>query len=479
MNRRRFLACGAWAGWGLAFPGFSLGLGRGDTDFPFRISLAEWSLVRTIQAGKMTNLDFPRVARRQFGIDTIEFVDQFFADKVGDRHYLDQLKQHARDEGVAMGLIMIDTNGPLGAAGKAERDQAVEKTFAWIDCARHLGCRTVRINASGPQDPDDLRGRIVESCIRLADHAADRQINVIIENHGGLSSDPDWLVSVMKAVNKPNFGTLPDFGNFPPAIDRYDAVEKLMPFAKAVSAKASSFTADGLCKETDYFRMLRIVLDRGYKGHIGIESGGANPDGEAEAVRLTRRLLEHIFEQQKRRLSIFNGRDMEGWVHMGGGEWSIEEGAMVGQAGRNWSNNPDRAGTWLRSKRQYADFRLELQFQINEGGNSGIFFRSAREANPAYTGYEMQIYGSPGSEPSEKGPCSIYDLVAPMKNVVRVGGRWNTVTIIAVGKKVSIEMNGQKTIDTDLSRSLKGHVGLQIHDDDSIVRFRNIRIEQL
>src|SRR2546427_5131247 len=196
---------------------------------PFRISLAEWSLHRTIRAGKMTNLDFPRVARREFDIDCIEFVDQFFADQAKDMSYLKDLKQRANDEGVKMGLIMLDTNGDLGAQDKAERDQAVEKTFAWLDAAKFLRCHTVRVNARGPGSAEELSGRIVESCGRLADHAAQRALNVVIENHGGFSSDPAWLTDVMKAVNQPNFGTLPDFGNFPSAVNRYDAVELLMP----------------------------------------------------------------------------------------------------------------------------------------------------------------------------------------------------------------------------------------------------------
>ncbi len=309
MKRRSFLALGAGAVYGLAGRPFARPVAaaaaravpfRMPFRMPFRISLAEWSLNKTLRSGKMTNLDFPVVAKREFGIDCVEYVDQFFRDKAGDKTYLRELKTRAEGEGVESGLVMIDTTGPLGHAFASRRDAAVEKTFAWIDAAKFLGCHTVRVNARGGGTPEELLFRITESCARLADHAATMDVNIVIENHGGPSSDPVWLTSVMKAVNKPNFGTLPDFGNFPGSVDRYDAVKMLMPYAKAVSAKASSFTPEGLCKETDYFRMMRIVLDHGYTGHVGVESGARAQEGEAEAVRLTRDLLVRIREDFRR-----------------------------------------------------------------------------------------------------------------------------------------------------------------------------------
>ncbi len=443
------------------------------------ISLAEWSLNKTIRTGKMTNLDFPRVARQQFGIDCIEFVDQFFADKAKDMAYLKELKNRAESEGVTMGLIMIDTNGALGASRKATRDRAVERTFPWIDAAKFLGCRTVRVNARGGDDANELRRCVAESCAHLADYAAQRDINVTIENHGGLSSDPEWLVSVMEEVNKPNFGTLPDFGNFPKEIDRYDAVEMLMPYAKAVSAKASGFTPDGLVQETDFFRMMRIVRDAGYTGYVGVESGAPRQDGEDDAIRMTRDLLIRIREEQKPCKPIFNGRDLDGWVQVEGGEWTVEDGILTGRNGRDWSTDPEVTGSWLRTEKQYADFRLELQYTINENGNSGVFFRAASEKNPAFTGYELQITDAHGQEPSRQAAGALYDVVAPTKNLVRPAGQWNTVTIIAQGETIAIEINGERVIDTQLSRSTRGYIGLQNHDEHSVVEFRNIRLEQL
>src|SRR5437773_2926117 len=383
MRRRAFLKVSTGTVFGLSVFPFSMNEAEAAPSEPFKISLAEWSLNKTLRAGKMTNLDFPRAARRNFGIDCIEFVDQFFADKAADTKYLRELKRRAAGEGVKMGLIMLDTTGDLGAADKTAREQAVKKTFTWIDAAKFLGCGTVRINARGPGGADELRGRIVESCARLADYAASRKINVAIENHGGLSSNPEWLVSVMKAVNRPNFGTLPDFGNFPAAVNRYDAVETFMPYAKAVSAKASRIGSDGLVQETDFFRMMRIVHDGGYTGYVGIESSPPLQEDEVNYIRTTRDLLERIRGQQKRCKPIFNGRNLDGWMKIEGGEWDVQDGILIGHHGRNWSTNPEKSGSWLSTKKQYADFRLEVQFTVNKGGNSGVLFRSSHEKNPS------------------------------------------------------------------------------------------------
>ena len=480
MNRRTFLALSAGAALGLSrrWDGLPAAYAQAEA-MPFRISLAEWSLNRALRAGKLTHLDFPRVAKQEFEIDCVEFVDQFFPDKAKDTGYLEDLKTRADGEGVALGLIMLDTNGPLGAGSDKARAGAVDKTFAWIDAAAFLGCHAIRVNARGGGTPDELRGRMIESCSQLADYAAERDINVTIENHGGPSSDPAWLVSVMEGVNKPNFGTLPDFGNFPPEVDRYDAVEAFMPYAKAVSAKAMGFTPEGLVKETDFFRMMRIVRDGGYTGYVGIESSPPSAEQEADAIRMTRDLLRRIREQQARCRPLFNGKDLDGWVVVEGGEWTVEDGVLVGRNGRNWSTNPEATGSWLRTAKEYGDFRLELQYTISEQSNSGVFFRSAAEKNPAFTGYEMQIFDAPGAAPSKQGTSGIYDVVAPTENRVRPAGQWNTVTIIAKGRQVAIEMNGARVVDAELDRSMRGYIGLQNHDERAVVKFRNIRLEDL
>lgn len=476
MNRRTFIKTAGCAAGALAMMPARLSAAPADS---FKISLAQWSLHRALRAGQLTNLDFPKFAKHEFNIDAIEFVDQFFADKAKDMGYLAELKKRADDEGVFCHLIMIDTTGALGAADAGARDLAVRKTFDWIDAARFLNCRMVRVNAHGEGNAQELRERVAESCAKLADHAAKAGLSVVIENHGGLSSDPDWLVSVMKAVDKPNFGTLPDFGNFEETTNRYDAVEALLPHAKAVSAKSMRFNEYGLVTDTDFFRMMRIVRDAGYHGYVGVESAPEKAETEYEAVRQTRDLLLWIREEQGKCKPLFNGENLEGWTLIEGGEWTVEKGVLIGRNGVRWSTNPDRTGSWLSTQKQYKDFRLELQFMVNNGGNSGVFFRSSHERNPAFTGYEMQIHDAPGRPPSRGGPGSLYDLVAPEKNVIRPAGRWNSATITAQGPKIRVEMNGEKVLETTQTRSMKGFIGLQNHDDKSEVRFKNIRLEEL
>jgi L-ribulose-5-phosphate 3-epimerase len=477
MNRRIFLkSSAALAG---AFTLLPRQLLAANDPLPFKISLAQWSLNRSLRAGKFENLDFPRIAKREFDIDAIEFVDQFFADKSKDQAYLGELKKRADSEGVTCHLIMIDTNGPLGAAEQSARDIAVEKTFGWIDAAQALECKLVRVNAYGEGDADELRARVAESCARLADHAAQAGLGVVIENHGKFSSDPAWLVSLMKAVNQPNFGPVPDFGNFPDEVNRYDAVEALMPYAKAVSAKATQFNDFGMVTDTDFFRMMRIVRDGGYRGYVGIESAPGSAEDEAVAVRHTRDLLIWVREEQAKCQPIFNGEDLTGWTQIEGGDWTVEDGVLIARNGINWSTSPERTGSWLSTNKQYDNFRLELQFQVNKDGNSGVFFRSSRQKNPAFTGYEMQIHDSHGHPPSKGGAGSLYDVVAPTKNVIRPAGEWNSATITAQGTKIRVEMNGEKILETSQRRSPRGYIGLQNHDDKTVARFKGIRLEEL
>jgi sugar phosphate isomerase/epimerase len=480
MQRRTFLALSLGTLGGMALRLQPAGTAwAADTVPPeelFKISLAQWSLHRTLRSGKLDNLDFPRVTKREFDIDAVEFVDQFFADRVQDTDYLDDLKSRAEGEGVRIGLVMIDTAGRLGAMDTAERAKAVDQHKLWIDAAQRLGCYAVRTNARGEQE--GLAQRIVDSGRKLADHAAERDMAVVIENHGGPSSDPDWLVRVMEVADRPNFGTLPDFGNFPDDVDRYDAVEALLPFAKAVSAKAVRFSEDGIL-DTDYDRMMRHVRDSGYTGDVGIETSPPSQEEEAQAIKITRDVLRDIRQRQSQVVPILSGDSLDGWTRMHGGQWSFEDGVLVGRQGVEWTTNPEVSGSWLRTDKEYGDFRLELQFAINENGNSGVFFRSAEEKNPAFTGYELQIHDSHGRQPTSHGAGSLYDVIAPSENRIRPTGEWNTATIVAKGQHIRVELNGGVIIDTELSRSDRGYLGLQNHDERSVVRFRNVRVQEL
>jgi sugar phosphate isomerase/epimerase len=259
---------------------------------PFTISLAEWSLHKTIFDGKLDNLDFPKAARREFGIDAVEYVNQFFKDKARDDDYIVELAKRSADEGVTNVLVMCDGLGDLGDADDKARTQAIENHFPWVEAAKRLGCHSIRVNAASKGSFEEQQKLAADGLARLAEFAGQLGMNVIVENHGGLSSNGEWLAGVMKLVNRPNCGTLPDFGNFHD-YDRYRGVEELMPFAKGVSAKSHEFDDAGNEVRTDYDRMLRLVLAAGYRGWIGIEyEGKALP--EADGIRATKKLLERV-----------------------------------------------------------------------------------------------------------------------------------------------------------------------------------------
>ena len=260
----------------------------------FRISLAEWSLHRFFFNSKTkSNLDFPLIARKQFGIEAVEYVNQFFPDKAKDMKYLSELRRRSDNEGIKNILIMCDNEGKLGAKSPIEREEAVKNHYKWIDAARFLGCHSVRINAQAEGTPEEQKERIIESISKLAEYSQNVGINIIIENHGGLSSNAAWLCDVIKATNNPFIGTLPDFGNFPEEINIYESVEKMMPFAKGVSAKTYDFDENGNETRIDYEKMMRVVVWSGYRGYVGIEYEGKNSE-EFEGIRKTKALLERV-----------------------------------------------------------------------------------------------------------------------------------------------------------------------------------------
>jgi L-ribulose-5-phosphate 3-epimerase len=259
---------------------------------PFRISLAEWSLHRTIFAGDLDHLDFARAAKRDYGIDGVEYANQFFKDKAGDAGYLAEMSKRATDEGVTSLLVMCDGLGDLGEPDAAKRKKAIENHFPWVEAAKRLGCHSIRVNAASQGSFEEQQKLAADGLARLADYAAQMKMNVLVENHGGFSSNGGWLAGVMKLVDKPNCGTLPDFGNFHD-YDRYQGVEELMPFAKAVSAKSHEFDAHGDEVRTDYARMMKIVLAAGYRGWVGIEYEG-KALSEPEGIRATKSLLERV-----------------------------------------------------------------------------------------------------------------------------------------------------------------------------------------
>jgi sugar phosphate isomerase/epimerase len=296
MERRTFLTISAGAVGGLCLNGCaSLDKMLTGSKKPFKISLAQWSLNRRLfgkAEPKMDNLDFAKEAR-SFGIEAVEYVNQFFMDKAEDTKYLSEMKKRAADNGVKSLLIMCDRQGNLGDPDSKRCDAAIENHYKWIEAAKFLGCHSVRVNAYSAGTYDEQVNLVSDGLRRLSEFAIKHEINVIVENHGGLSSNPQWLTAVVKKVGLSNCGTLPDFGNFPPEIDRYEAVKAMMPFAKAVSAKSYDFDEQGNETKIDYQRMMDIVLAADYHGYVGIEYEG-NKLSENDGILATKRLLEKI-----------------------------------------------------------------------------------------------------------------------------------------------------------------------------------------
>lgn len=297
MDRRRFLQSSMIAlGVSLLPGGYKL---FADEERPlFRISLAEWSLHRMLRSGELDHLEFPAFATDRFGIDAVEYVNQFF--KHTDESYLKELKSRANNAGVRSVLIMCDGEGKLGDPEETKRVEAVQNHVKWLDAAQYLGCHSIRVNAESEGSYDEQMHLVADGLRRLCELADSRGLNVIVENHGGISNDAEWLVKTIKEVDHPRCGTLPDFGNFiydpKNSYDPYQGVRLMMPYAKGVSAKSRDFNAQGNETTIDFFKMMRIVLDSGYHSFVGIEYEG-DELSEIEGVHATKRLLERVRKQ--------------------------------------------------------------------------------------------------------------------------------------------------------------------------------------
>lgn len=318
-KRRQFIKTGGLALAGTSMMPFLMGscaqkkgmteLTNGDmqsnqtNDMFFKISLAQWSFHKALFAKELAHLDFAEKTK-SLGINGIEYVNQFFKDKAEDTTYLNQMNMRASDHGVTQLLIMIDGEGGLGTIDKAEQQEAIENHYKWVNAAKYLGCHSIRVNAYGQGSAEDVASASVIGLSKVAEYGAKENINVIVENHGGYSSNGGWLSDVMKRINMPNCGTLPDFGNFctkrkvnswdcEEEYDKYKGVLEMMPFAKAVSAKALNFDAEGNEPTIDFMRMMKIVKDHGYTGFVGIEYEGKDL-GEEEGIIATRDLLRKV-----------------------------------------------------------------------------------------------------------------------------------------------------------------------------------------
>lgn len=273
-----------------------------------KISLAQWSLHRQFFDGNLDPIDFSKIAMEIYGIDAVEYVNAFYVESAGDETFWNGLRQQAEDAGVRSLLIMVDDEGDLGVADDLERIKAVQNHYKWIHAAKILGCHSIRVNAFGESDRELYRAAIIDGMGQLADYAGKEEINVIIENHGLFSSDGKLIAGIVEEVDKPNFGTFPDFGNWclsakwgttqfecDKEYDRYQGVSEFLPYAKAVSAKSYNFNQQGEDTKIDYYKMLKIVKESAYDGYIGIEYEGEILS-EHEGILSTRKLMEKVWE---------------------------------------------------------------------------------------------------------------------------------------------------------------------------------------
>tara|TARA_Y100000816_G_scaffold253294_1_gene204780 strand:+ start:271 stop:1203 length:933 start_codon:yes stop_codon:yes gene_type:complete len=279
-----------------------------NNDLFFDIGLAQWSFNGALKSGVMNNLDFALVAKEKFNITTVEYVNQFFFDKANDKKYLGEMLKRTEDNGIRNYLIMIDDEGDLGDTDKNKRNLSVDNHKKWVEAAKFLGCDHIRVNAQGYGSEEEVSKNASESLSALGEFSEPYGIDIIVENHGGYSSDANWLVNVIKNTGKKNVGTLPDFGNFcvkknqnlsdwgatsdecSYEYDKYLGVKQMLPYARSISAKSYSFDNNGNSIEIDYYRMLKIIKDSGYNGYISIEYEG-DGHSEEEGIKLTQELL--------------------------------------------------------------------------------------------------------------------------------------------------------------------------------------------
>jgi len=257
----------------------------------FNISLAQWSNHRALKGGKMTNMEWPEYTKKTYDILGLEYVNQFFNDKAKDMTYLGELKKRVSDLGMTNVLIMVDGEGHLGADSDEKRQKTIDNHKKWVEAAKFLGCHSIRVNSHGEgADDAEKAANCVKGLTGLSTFAEDHQINVIVENHGGLSSNGEWMAKVLASVGLDNCGSLPDFGNFH-GYDRYKGMEELMPFAKGVSAKSHDFDENGEETNTDFTKMLGIMLKHKYHGYVGVEYEGKTLS-EDDGIKATKTLLE-------------------------------------------------------------------------------------------------------------------------------------------------------------------------------------------
>jgi L-ribulose-5-phosphate 3-epimerase len=254
------------------------------------LSLSERSLSRGLTGGELDHLDFPRVAREEFGFAAVDYASRFFKDQAEDEAYLTQMNKRAGDQGVRQILLLVDGEGNLAAADAKARTDAVRNHRKWIGTAQTLGCRAVCLPVTGEGTAKDQSSRAIESLGQLAEFAAELKVNVLVANDAGAASNPAWLIEVLKQVDSSRCAAFPKFNGFRVG-DPYEGMARLMKLAKGVCATARDFNGQGNETKTDFSKMLKIVLEAGYRGYISLEYQGTKLE-EFEGIRATKTLLE-------------------------------------------------------------------------------------------------------------------------------------------------------------------------------------------
>ncbi len=279
----------------------------------FKLSLAQWSIHKMILEDGVDPYSFAEKAKN-WGFSGLEYVSQLYNPELSDADYseeamaafVEKSNAEAKKHGLENVLIMIDGQGNLAVNDEAERDETVAKHKRWVDAAAAMGCHAIRVNLNGSMEPEEWKASAIDGLTKLSTYAKTKSINILVENHGGLSSNAALHAEVMKAVNLDNCGTLPDFGNFciarnedrscKEAYDKYKGVQELMPYAMAVSAKSNDFDEQGNAIDIDYAKLLQIVKDAGYTGFIGVEYEGSVLDEEA-GIKATKDLMLKVAKE--------------------------------------------------------------------------------------------------------------------------------------------------------------------------------------
>lgn len=311
-TRRTFLKKTSLAAMAVSFPSVAIHASTDPSKSNIisqpKISLAQWSLHKALENGEMKAIDFISIAKNTYGINAVEYVNQFYVEHATDEKFWNQMRSTADSEAVDSLLIMVDNEGELGNANNTARHKAVENHYKWINAAKLLGCHSIRVNAFGKGNLETLKSSLVDGIGKLTAYGEKEGINVLIENHGLHTSDGAFITGIIKEVNNPYLGTLPDFGNWCLnrewgstqnnkcnfTYDRYKGVGEFLPYAKGVSAKSYDFDTEGNETIMDYPRLLQMVKNSNFDGHIGIEYEGERLS-EHEGILATKMLIEKVW----------------------------------------------------------------------------------------------------------------------------------------------------------------------------------------